>query len=202
MMLITLSGTDGSGKSTQLSLLRDAFEKDGRKVVHFHSLEFSIGNRIVRRLKNQKDFMPGSEKANVKSTPFSVFLRSASLLTDVIVFRIHLSSLKRNGTDVFLSDRYFYDTIVNILFLSGTGRAGIILRLAERLVVRPDFAFFLDVSPETVMRREQPPEQGIEYLRSKQSLFRSKQNAWNLIPLDANGTRDDVRARILAIIGK
>ncbi|NTW14891.1 MAG: hypothetical protein HGA38_00805 [Candidatus Moranbacteria bacterium] len=203
MRLITFSGTDGSGKSTQLSLLREYLEGKGFRVAYFHALEFSVGNRTLRFLKGKKDFRPGSEHANVTASPVSVFLRTCSLLVDLIAFPFHRWRLGRQGYDILLSDRYFFDTIVNIEYLAGLRRHRCtLLPLAETLVERPDLSFFLDIDPESVMRRDNAPEQGIEYVRAKRDRFRTHITDWGFRVLDADREKNDLSAEIKEIFDK
>jgi thymidylate kinase len=53
------------------------------------------------------------------------------------------------------------------------------------LLIVPDRAFYFDALPESIMAREHPPEQGIEYLRAKQELFKQKVSTWNMVVIDA-----------------
>jgi len=197
MLFITVSGTDGSGKSTQLALLREHFETSGREVAYFHAVGFSIANRLNRKIRGGKDFVPGREKAATSASPVSILLRKLFLLIDLIRFRFFLRSLERGGIDVLLSDRYFYDSVVNIEFLSGPDRP---FRFPDRIIPRPDFAFFLDVSPETVMGRERAPEQGAEYVSRKRALFQADAERFGFHVIDAGGSKEEVFPLIRQII--
>lgn len=184
MKLITLSGLDGSGKSTQLTLLKKHLESIGKKVVVFHAIEFSLANRISRFLKGSETFEPGKEKAATDASSLSLFLRKIFLCIDIFRFRLFLKKLQKDGVEYFLSDRYFFDTAINIEYLGGT--------VSDRMINRipiPDQAFYLRIAPEEIVQRDRVPEQGIEYLRKKFDILEQKKEAWRLKTLDASKER-------------
>lgn len=199
MRLITISGVDGSGKSTQLARLRTKLGSESRNVAYFHAVEFSLANRLSRIFGRKKDFVPGGEKAVTEASWCSLTLRKLFLAIDIFRFKTLVRRLARDGYDTILSDRYFYDSAVNILYLSaGTTTGSIFL---ERFIPRPDKAFYLHITPEEVMRRERVPEQGADYLRRKIAIFEDKKKDWRMIDIDASRDESAVAADIVGRLG-
>lgn len=202
MKLITLSGVDGSGKSTQLELLRDHLVSQGNKVAYFHAVEFSLANKIARCLKGNKAFEPGKEKAVTKASWLSLILREKFLFIDMIRFCFLRASLRRQGYDYILSDRSFFDSIINleylaknIRFLSWPIRWGI--DFLAKYTPKGDIRFYFDLTPEAIMARDRAPEQGIDYLRTKMGLFKERATQWNLIMIDAEQSKEDMLRDLL-----
>lgn len=182
MQIITLSGVDGSGKSTQLKLLKERLEREGKKAFYFHAIEFSLANRLARIFKGKKEFTPGEEKASVKASWTSLQLRKVFLLLDMLRFEHLTKKLAREGYDYILSDRYFYDSVINILYLSSDRNTSCF----ARLIPRPSYAFYFQITAEEIMKRERVPEQGIDYLKQKIALFERKKEAFGLISINAS----------------
>ena len=197
MKIITLSGVDGSGKSTQLALLRKHLESQGNKVAYLHATEFSAANRIVRFFKKQTDFEPGKEKAATKAPWISVVLREKFLFLDFLRFHFFAKKLGQQGYDYLLSDRFFSDSLINISYLSDAWVVRIGMRFLEALLPKTDIAFYLDIDPKTVMSRDRVPEQGAEYLKAKQALFLSKRDDWNLVVINADQPKESVFSDII-----
>ena len=182
--LITLSGLDGSGKSTQLTLLKERLESSGKKVVVFHAIEFSLANRISRFLKGSESFEPGKEKAAISASYSSMLLRKLFLCIDIFRFHSFLKKLQKADIEYLLSDRYFYDTVVNIEYLGGAVPKWLLNRIPT-----PDQALYLRIVPEAILRRDRVPEQGLPYLQKKFAILEQKKEAWRLKTLDASRER-------------
>lgn len=195
MKIITFSGIDGSGKSTQLARLRSELEAEGKRVAYFHAVAYSLP-QAAKSLFQRGPKKPGMAKAVTKSSGLGVWLRQGVLLLDLFRFHRYLKDLEHEGVEYLLSDRYFYDSLVNIAYLDGTSLATPYARFAARHIPKPLRAFFLSVSPDAVMARERAPEQGLQYLRDKHQLFTEASTLWDFVVIDAGQDPDTVTTAI------
>lgn len=179
MKLTTISGLDGSGKSTQIQMLKEYLESQGKRVFYFHAIEFGLANKISRKINN-------SGKSVIRANGFQIFLRKIFLHIDICRFNLLRNKLRNKNYDYILSDRYFYDTVVNIEFLC-----------RERIhtfqkILKPDVAIYLQTLPEIIMQRRRVPDQGIEYLKKKKELYDNKISVWNWNVVDGNRNKEEI----------
>lgn len=189
--VFTISGLDGSGKSTQAQRLIERLTAAGGRVYYFHAIQFSLANRISAFSASA----PGKKAAVTRASSLGILLRKIVLLIDVERYRRLLWKLIRKGYTAVVSDRYFYDTVVNIAYLERTSK---LLRVT---LPGPTHAFYLRLDPRLIMSRERAPEQGLEYLIAKTSLYDAAASHFDLTSIDGAGDPDAVAHEIDAALG-
>jgi dTMP kinase len=192
MKIITISGLDGSGKSTQVEMLKKYLEILGKKVFYFHAVQFSVANKLSGRKK------AAPSRGVTKSSWIEIILRRIFLMLDLSRFKILARKLCRKGYDFLVSDRYFYDTVVNIDFLRKNDRK---IR-CENFITKPDLAIYLSAEPNMIMQRERRPDQGIEYLIAKNDIFDKKYEEWGLKFMDGNRGKEVIFSDLKELINR
>jgi dTMP kinase len=147
--LFVLEGTDGSGRSTQISLLTEWLESEG----------FAVQTMGLRR-----SFLVGADidglLAENAVTPMTLALMYGTDFFDQLERRI-LPAL-RSGL-IVLADRYIY-TLIARAAVRGIGRD--YLHGIYETALRPDLTFWLNVRPEVAFDREFKKSQTISYWES------------------------------------
>lgn len=151
--LIVIEGTDGSGRSTQISLLTEWLESEG----------FAVQTMGLRR-----SFLVGEDidalLAENAVTRMTLALMYGTDFFDQVERRI-LPAL-RSGL-VVLADRYIF-TLIARSAVRGIGRD--YLHGLYEMALRPDVTFWLDVRPEVAFDREFKKSHSISYWESGRDL--------------------------------
>lgn len=195
--IISISGLDGSGKSSQTEKLAAHYAKLGVRTYYFHATNFALLNLLKSRLRKVQPSQGDDSSAATSSSYLGILLRKVMLPVDMLRFRFLLRRLEKRGVDYILSDRYFYDTAINIAYLSGSSK---LMRL--RCIVLPDAAFYLRTDPAVIMSRARQPEQGLNYLVKKQTLYDEAIEQYSLHRIDGGQTQQEVSHDINKLLTK
>lgn len=147
--LIVIEGTDGSGRSTQVALLREWLELNGFAVA-------TIGLRRSNLVSGDIDQLVSKNIV----TPLTLGLMYAADFYDQLE-NVILPSM-RAGL-VVLADRYIYSLIARAVV---RGMEASYLEGIYSLALRPDLVFFLNVRPELAFEREFRKAQMVSYWES------------------------------------
>lgn len=176
-LLITFSGVDGAGKSTQIENLRERLAAAGLKV----ELR-AFWDDVVVLTRYREGFVHkvyGSEKGvgaagkpvnrrdkNVRAWYLTV-ARHALYLLDAVHLRHVVKASLKSGTDAVIFDRYIYDELANLPMDRPMTRS--FVRLVEQIVPLPDIAYLLDADPEAARARK--PEYPIVFMHKCRAAY-------------------------------
>jgi thymidylate kinase len=183
-MLITLSGLDGSGKSTLIEALGSALKAKNHVVVVRHmtrdvgvyAVAWALLNlpRGARGTKGNLPAPPG--KGGERPAGFRQRLRRAVVwnkslrrllyLPDLLLFQLFRFYVERVRHGILIMDRYFYDTLVDVAGPDAWTWA----RLLVSITPTPSIAVLLDVPPELAFRRK--GEFSVDYLTRRREDYR------------------------------
>jgi thymidylate kinase len=169
--VISFSGIDGAGKSTQIRALQSWLGESGLRVLILSLWDDVVVGARFRETASRHAFRGdqgiGSPEnplhrrdKNVSSWPLTI-LRYCLYLADAVSLRIKVRQLEKSADmDVLIFDRYIYDELANLPLEDKFGRK--FVRLLLRVAPRPDIAFLIDAVPEAACARK--PEYPVEFL--------------------------------------
>jgi len=176
-ILVSFSGIDGAGKSTQIANLCAHLRAMGLSVqiitfwddvATLKGVREGAGHKIFKGDKGvgSPDAPISRRDKNVRS-PFMTLVRLGMYVLDAVSLRIKAGRALRSGTDVVIFDRYLFDELANLNLHSRAIR--IYLRALMRIVPRPHVSFVLDADPVEARRRK--PEYPLDFLFQNRSAY-------------------------------
>jgi thymidylate kinase len=178
-LLVSFSGLDGSGKSTQISNLVRALHGNG-----YRTRQLAFWDNVVVGSRYREGFVHKAYKSergigapgkpverrdkNVRRW-YLTLARHFLYFVDAMNLRFVVGAARRSGADVVILDRYIYDELANLPLSSAMTRAYV--RFVNWMVPRPDVAYLLDADPEAA--RERKPEYPVDFMRECRHAYKN-----------------------------
>ena len=190
-MLIAFEGLDQSGKETQARLLGERLAREGRRVqaLSFPEYETPIGREIRQALDGARTFTPD--------------VMQLLYVANRLEFKPQIDQWIADGHAV-VCDRYLASSIA---YGEAQGLDPAWLSEIQRSLPPPTLTVFLDIAPETAVRRKSTGrdkyERDMELLGRVRLSYQRQAKAADWCRVDAEGSKEDVARSVeAAVMGK
>ncbi len=191
---IVFEGIDGAGKSTQMLLLKEHLEKEGRKVKITAEPTQSVTGGALRdalsgnfkRTQTELAAMFLSDRVFHNNDPYAGIVQALEKGYDVLCDRYYYSSFAYQGLDTSL--KWVMDMNLNCPDIT-----------------RPDLCIFLDLDAEKSRRRIEKSRTETEIFENSETLGKIRNKFFeifdilkdeNIAVVDASGTVSDIAEKI------
>lgn len=137
---IVFCGMDGSGKSTLANLLADKLRRSGLIVTYIHGHGY----------KTARTSFGLSADAVVKNNRLLRLLVPFAYLDNLLTYAFSYLPILRK--QILVSDRYFYDKVVRLLYYGVIGQW--MAKLYLKFLPRPTIIIFLEISADKAKKRK------------------------------------------------
>jgi thymidylate kinase len=176
-LLVSFSGIDGAGKSTQIEALSVRLAEDGLRVRLIRFWDDVARLKGIRETSGHRIFKGdrgiGSPSApinrrdkNVQSGAMTC-IRFFLYFVDAVSVRQVVKKALRSDADVVIFDRYTWDELANLNLRNPIVRAYI--RVLVAFVPRPRVSYLLDADP--LQARSRKPEYPLDFLYANRETY-------------------------------
>jgi thymidylate kinase len=205
-MLVSFSGIDGAGKSTQIANLCASLRESGLKVKLITFWDDVVLLKYIREGATHKLFhgdqgvgttaSPIRRRDKDVRSPVMTLFRVAFYFIDAISLRRIAKKAAHSEADVVIFDRYIYDELANLNLAKASTQ--LYVQSIMKIVPKPEIGFLLDADPVKACARK--PEYPIEFLHSNRNAYLKLSQFVGGITIIPPNTISEVKAEVAQCI--
>lgn len=190
-ILISFSGIDGAGKSTQIKLISQYFKAKGRKVyVTEKMFGYFLFKPIIKTLRTATNSPPAGPVRRNQNLLLKFWFIPAFI--DIWINHIVNIRPKLTSYDIVIADRFYVDIWANLLYYGYLPKWAFGSLLS--LLPKANVPLMLSVKPKNVLSREKdfPPS----YYREQADIYKKLASKLSYYIVDANRDKKAVFKQI------
>jgi thymidylate kinase len=202
-ILVSFSGIDGAGKSTQIENLHVRLNEAGGHVLLITFWDDVARLTRIREVSGHTLFN-GDKGVGTPAAPvnrrdknvqswYMTAVRLCLYFVDAISLRVVVAKALRADADLVIFDRYIYDELANLSLRNGATRAYV--RLLLMIVPQPEIRFLLDADPVQACARK--PEYPLAFVRNSRASYLALSKLVGGVTIIAPQNVEDVGRQVL-----